>query len=206
MGKKVIIIDFGSGNLNSVKRKLDQLKTESFISSNTSDILHASKLILPGVGHFQKAMENLRQYDLIQALSEAVLVKKIPVLGICLGMQLMAQSSEEGNVEGLGWFKAKVVKFKVTDTLKYKIPHMGWNEINICKSSMLMNNISDGSEFYFVHSYHIVCEEQADILNQTEYDYRFCSAIEKENIFGVQYHPEKSHEQGEKLLKNFIQL
>lgn len=143
---------------------------------------------------------------MIEALSEAVLVKKIPVLGICLGMQLMAQSSEEGNVEGLGWFKAKVVKFKVSDTLKYKIPHMGWNEINICKPSMLMNNISDGSEFYFVHSYHIVCEEQADVLNQTEYDYRFCSAIEKENIFGVQYHPEKSHEQGEKLLKNFIQL
>jgi glutamine amidotransferase len=194
------------GNLNSVKRKLARLGVDALISNLPSDISKADKLILPGVGHFQKAVENLKQLQLWEILNDIVLVKKKPILGICLGMQLMALRSEEGNVEGLGWFDAEVVKFRVKDFLTHKVPHTGWNQIIKLKESPLMNDIPDLSEFYFVHSYHFRCNNLADILNETEYEYKFTSAVEKENIFGVQYHPEKSHDIGEKLLKNFIDL
>lgn len=194
------------GNLNSVKRKLARLGIDALISNLSSDISKADKLVLPGVGHFQKAVENIKQLQLWEILNDAVLVKKKPILGICLGMQLMAMHSEEGNVEGLGWFDAEVVKFRVKDFLTHKVPHTGWNQIIKLKESPLMNDIPDLSEFYFVHSYHFRCNNPDDILNETEYEYKFTSAVEKENIFGVQYHPEKSHDIGEKLLKNFIDL
>jgi glutamine amidotransferase len=139
-------------------------------------------------------------------LHEAVLVKQKPILGICLGMELMAKESEEGGAEGLGWLDAEIIKFNISDKMKYKIPYIGWNQIYIKKNSLLMNNISDLSEFYFVHSYHLKINDQSDILNETRYDYFYPSAIEKGNIFGVQYHPEKSHEAGAQLLKNFIGL
>jgi glutamine amidotransferase len=121
-------------------------------------------------------------------------------------MQLMAKESEEGNCAGFGWFDAEVIKFNVSDKMKHKIPHMGWNQIYIKKNSLLMNNISELSEFYFVHSYYVKINNQSDILNETQYDYTYPSAIEKDNIFGVQYHPEKSHDAGARLLKNFIEL
>lgn len=121
-------------------------------------------------------------------------------------MQLMAKSSEEGNGNGLGWFDAEVVKFHVSDYLKYKVPHTGWNQIIKSKESRLMKDIPEFSEFYFVHAYHFKCNNPADILNETDYENRFTSAVEKDNIFGVQYHPEKSHVIGEKLLKNFVNL
>ncbi len=206
MPNQIAIIDYGMGNLNSVKRKLTRLNANAIITSNPTEILNADRIILPGVGHFGKAMENLNNLKLIAILNEAVITKKKPILGICLGMQLMAKSSEEGNVKGLGWIDGEVVRLKVKDTLKYKIPHTGWNQINIAKESALMRNIPDLSEFYFVHSYHLKAENKDVILNETEFEYRFVSAIEKENIFGVQYHPEKSHDIGELLLKNFITL
>jgi imidazole glycerol-phosphate synthase subunit HisH len=206
MNQRFIIIDYGMGNLNSVKRKLARLGVDVLISNLPADILKADKLILPGVGHFQKAVENMKELQLLDILNDMVLIKKKPILGICLGMQLMATLSEEGNVEGLGWFDAEVVKFRVKDFLTHKVPHTGWNQIIKNKESQLMNGIPDLSEFYFVHSYHFKCNNPADILNETEYEYVFTSAVEKENIFGVQYHPEKSHDIGEKLLKNFINL
>lgn len=194
------------GNLNSVKKKLSKFECNTVISSNSQDIEKADKIILPGVGHFQNAMGNLKELNLVDILNENVLIKQKPILGICLGMQLMANKSEEGNAEGLGWIDADVIKFKVTDKLKYKIPHIGWNQIIKTKDSHLMKDIPALSEFYFLHSYHFKTNNECDILNETEYEYKFPSAIEKNNIFGVQYHPEKSHDVGELLLKNFITM
>lgn len=206
MKEMLAIVDYGMGNLNSVKKKIDRLKVTSKITSNPNEIINAEKIILVGVGHFAKAMKNIRELDLLEALNEVAIIQKKPVLGICLGMQLMANDSEEGDVEGLGWMNAKVKKMKVNDTLKYKIPHMGWNKIIKSKESSLMKGIPEFTEFYFVHSYYFHSNETSDVLNETEYSFKFTSAIEKDNIFGVQYHPEKSHDAGEVLLNNFISL
>ena len=206
MKQTLAIVDYRMGNLNSVKKKLDRLKTTVSITSNLRDIVKADKIILVGVGHFAKAMKNIKELDLLDALNEVVIVKKKPVLGICLGMQLMAKDSEEGKTEGLGWLDANVRKMQVDDTLKFKIPHTGWNKVIQSKKSHLMKGIPESSEFYFVHSYYFKSNETSNILNETEYCFKFTSAIEKDNIFGVQYHPEKSHDVGEVLLKNFISL
>ena len=206
MKQTLTIVDYRMGNLNSVKKKLDRLKTTVSITSNPKDIVKADKIILVGVGHFAKAMKNIKELDLLDALNEVVIVKKKPVLGICLGMQLMAKDSEEGKTEGLGWLDANVRKMQVDDTLKFKIPHTGWNKIIQSKKSHLMKGIPESSEFYFVHSYYLKPNETSNTLNETEYSFKFTSAIEKDNIIGVQYHPEKSHDVGEVLLKNFISL
>lgn len=206
MPQNIVIADYGMGNLHSVQKKLLRLHADVSISSDPKEILAADKLILPGVGHFGKAMENLRRLQLIDTLNEAVLVKGTPILGICLGMQLMAKRSEEGNAEGLAWFDAEIVRFQVEDTLKYKIPHTGWNQVEIKKSSPLMQDIQERAEFYFVHSFHARTSDPSIVLNETQYGYSFVSALEKDNIFGVQYHPEKSHDAGEKLMRNFSSL
>ena len=206
MKKTFAIVAYRMGNLHSVKKKLDRLKTTASITSNPRDIVKADKIILVGVGHFAKAMKNIRELALLDALNEVAIIKKKPVLGICLGMQLMAKDSEEGNTKGLGWLDANVRKMEVDDTLKFKIPHTGWNKITQSKKSHLMKGIPESSEFYFVHSYYLKSNETSNILNETEYCFKFTSAIEKDNIFGVQYHPEKSHDVGEVLLKNFISL
>lgn len=206
MNQKIIIINYGMGNLNSVRKKMAHLGIDAVVSDEPSDILNADKLILPGVGHFQKAIETIKALNLLDVLNECVLNKKRPILGICLGMQLMAMHSEEGNALGLGWFDADVVKFSIKNTLTHKVPHTGWNQIVKLKESELLKGIPELSEFYFVHSYHLRCNNPIDRLNETEYEYNFTSAIEKENIFGVQFHPEKSHDVGEKLLKNFIHI
>lgn len=203
---KIVVIDYGMGNLNSVKRKLSLLGINASISPDPREISDCDKLILPGVGHFKKAINNLKKLDIWDTLNETVLVKKTPILGICLGMQLMAKHSEEGTEKGLGWFDAEVVKFSVKNSLLHKIPHTGWNGIINIRQSQLLKDIPDNSEFYFVHSYHLICNNPLDILNETFYEYKFTSAVGKENIFGVQYHPEKSHDIGEKLLRNFINL
>ena len=182
------------------------MNVRASVSSEPHEIADCDKIILPGVGHFGKAMANLERLNLLDVLREAVLEKRKPILGICLGMQLMAKKSEEGNSQGLGWFDAEVVKFQVSDNRKYKIPQMGWNQVNIKKQSPLMNKIPESSEFYFLHSYYLKINNQFDMLNETHYDSHYPSAIEKDNIFGVQYHPEKSHDIGAVLLDNFIKL
>jgi glutamine amidotransferase len=206
MPTNVAIVDYGTGNLNSVKKSLDRMNVHAVVSSAPADILFSDKIILPGVGHFATAMSRLRSLNLVEALSEAVLVKQKPVLGICLGMEVMARRSEEGEGEGLGWFEAAIVKLDISDRLKYKIPHIGWNQIQIRKKSALMNNIPECSEFYFLHSYHLELAEPQDLLNETAYESVYPSAVEKGNIFGVQYHPEKSHDVGVQLLRNFVEL
>ena len=205
MPQQITIVDYGMGNLHSVQRKFSRIGARTIVTSNPGVIGRAEKLVLPGVGHFQHAMENLRQLGLLEALNEAR-ESRIPVLGICLGMQLMAHRSEEGDTDGLGWLDAKVVRFKVRDTIRFKIPHIGWNEIGQKRKSALFKNIPDRAEFYFVHAYHLVANREAIVLSETEYDYSFASAVESENIFGVQFHPEKSHDVGESLLQNFLDL
>lgn len=207
----LVIVDYKMGNLHSVKKKLDRLKVDAVISSDPAVILNATKLILPGVGHFGNAMKNLREMHLLDALNEAVLVKKTPILGICLGMQLMANESRESirrggesGEKGLGWFDAEVVKFSFEDTLRFKVPHTGWNTISIEKESPIMKDIPENSEFYFVHSYYMKANDSTDVLTYTEYGTRFASAVSKGNIYGFQYHPEKSHDVGMRLLENFV--
>lgn len=206
MSLNIVIVDYGMGNLNSVQKKFKRLNTNPEIVSDPKKLLDADRIVLPGVGNFQKAMKNLYAMNFVDMLNECVLTNNTPILGICLGMQLMAKYSEEGNSEGLGWFDAEVVRFQVSNHLTFKIPHMGWNQIHKKKESMLMRDIPELSEFYFVHSFHFKSDDETIVLNTTEYDYEFISAVEKDNIFGVQYHPEKSHDVGEQLLKNFIEL
>ena len=201
----ITIIDYGAGNLGSIKNMIRKIGFEAKISSNVEDILEANKLILPGVGSFDYGMKQLNKSGLIDALNMKVLNEKIPILGICLGVQLFTKQSEEGDLKGLSWFNAETVKFNFNDSYKLKIPHMGWNEIIKNKDSRLLEDISIESRFYFVHTYHLKCNDQNDSLLETNYGYNFVSAIEKNNIVGVQFHPEKSHKFGMKILNNFIQ-
>jgi glutamine amidotransferase len=202
----VVIVDYGMGNLHSVKRKLDRIGAHAELTSEPDRLLKADKLILPGVGHFGKAMEHLATLGLAPALHEAVVARKTPILGICLGMQLFARRSEEGGAEGLGWLDADVVRFDMDDTRRFKVPHMGWNGVRVARPSPLLDGLTDQTEFYFVHAYHMVCRDGGDVLCDTEYEYPFTSVVQRENLYGVQFHPEKSHEAGELLLRNFLRL
>lgn len=205
--QKIVIIDYGMGNLRSVQQKFTRLQIPAEISCNIDVIAAADKLILPGVGHFANGMKNLKNMGLLEVLNQKVLQQKIPILGICLGMQLFTEFSEEGNVEGLGWIKGKTIKFSFPEGTKtLKVPHMGWNNIYMTKSSKLMENIADDAMFYFVHSYHVQCADASDCLTMTNYGIDFCSAVERDNIYGTQFHPEKSHDSGFQIIKNFIQL
>lgn len=180
---------------------LNYLGIKAKISSSVDDIKSADKLILPGVGHFKTGMENLLQANIIETLNEEVLVKQKNILGICLGMQLMTGHSEEGNCNGLGWIEATTRKFETRGSLK--VPHMGWNDVSYKKVSLLNDHISADPRYYFVHSYHVSCNNQSDVLATSTYGYEFTSAFQHENIYGVQFHPEKSHKFGMELLKNF---
>jgi len=201
----IVIIDFGMGNLGSIKNMLEKIGTKVIISSKSKDIEKADKLILPGVGAFDNAMNNLQKLNLIPILNKKVLEDKIPILGICLGMQLLMEKSEEGKLKGLRWIKGEVIKFKFKGN-SLKTPHMGWNTLKILDKKSLFANNSKEVRFYFVHSYHVVCKNKENILATTNYGYDFTSAVHKGNIYGTQFHPEKSHKFGLKLLKNFIEL
>ena len=202
----IVIVDYGMGNLRSVQKKIESLSVDVQISADLTKIANAQKLVLPGVGNFANGVKKLKQSGIWDVLTDKVHVQKTPILGICLGMQLMAKSSEEGNVDGFGWFDAEVVKFTISDKLKYKVPHTGWNSVIIEKENPLLKTISSDAMFYFVHSFHIKCFNKQDILTTSEYEYEFTSAIQKDNIFGVQFHPEKSHDIGKIVFKNFIDL
>lgn len=203
----ITIINYNAGNIKSIQNMLKRIGAKTCISSNVDEIEQAEKIILPGVGHFDFGMINLKQSGLIEVLNKKVLKDKVPLLGICLGAQLLGNRSEEGKEKGLGWINMDVVKFdNVKMPENYKIPHMSWNEIEIKKSSKLLEGLNIESRFYFVHSYHMKCNDENDVLTNTNYGYEFTSAVEKDNIFGVQFHPEKSHKFGMKLLDNFVKI
>mgnify|MGYP005845250055 CR=1 FL=1 len=205
---KIVIIDYGAGNLKSIKNMLRKAgHTEVIISNQQDEITNADKLILPGVGHFDYGMNKLHESKLIPSLTHQVMKQKIPILGICLGAQLMTQGSDEGEEKGLGWVNGKTVAFDKNKLSKqYKIPHMGWNEVNSQKDAKLFQNMPQPSRFYFVHSYHLYMYNQEDVWLTTHYGYTFCAAYQHENIFACQFHPEKSHKFGLQLIKNFVAL
>ena len=198
------IVDYQMGNLHSVKRAFNRLGVEVSIATKQSEILSAKKLILPGVGHFGKAMDALKQLDLVGVLNEKVIDKKTPILGICLGMQLMTKGSEEGSVEGLGWFNCATKRLVVDDPFAFKIPHVGWNTIAHPNTTPLLDQVPSGSEVYFVHSYGVLDAPEDEVLTKTVYGNTFVSALKKDNIVGMQFHPEKSHDVGLRLLGNWV--
>lgn len=200
----IIIVDYGMGNLRSVQKAFERIKVNSKITDDLAEIKDADRILLPGVGHFAAGMKNLRERGFIEILNKKVVEEKVPVLGICLGMQLMTRFSEEGNCDGLGWLDATTQKFSnVNHHQKMKIPHMGWNNNRIMKESRILNGINEDDTFYFVHSYRVICNKENDILTSTHYFIDFHSSLLKENIVGVQFHPEKSFGAGLMLLKNF---
>lgn len=177
------------------------------ISKDAEDIKAASKLILPGVGHFDYGMRQLKSAPFFEVLHASVTQHKTPILGICLGAQLLLEGSEEGASPGLGWIPGKSVRFDENKLpVQYRVPHMGWSDVRAVKPSKLLTDLSEEARFYFVHSYHLQCAEPGDVLLTANYGIPLVAAIERENIIGVQFHPEKSHKFGMNILKNFITL
>lgn len=201
----VSIVDYGVGNLRSIQRKLQRFSVDVRISSTAEDIMASDRLIFPGVGHFAAGMDNLNRSGLRPALEEKVLRRNVPVFGICLGMQLFAKSSEEGDAEGLGWIDARVVRFRPELMASpRRVPHVGWNESRPLRSSPLFDGVPSDQRFYFTHSFHIECADPSDELARTVYGSEFTSAVQRGNICGAQFHPEKSHLEGLRVLLNFV--
>ena len=201
----ITIVDYGMGNLGSVFNMLKKIGVASKITSNIEEIKSATKLLLPGVGSFDKAMQRINDSGIKEVLDYKVLKEETPVLGICLGMQLLTNNSEEGIEKGLGYINASTKKFSFQDK-KMKVPHMGWNLVEKSTSSLLTTNFEEESRFYFVHSYYVKVVNQENSILKTNYGLEFDSAIQNKNIYGAQFHPEKSHKFGMKLLKNFSKI
>jgi glutamine amidotransferase len=201
----IIVVDYGMGNILSVSKALEYVSSEEVVvSSSADDLLNASRIVLPGVGSFGDAMKNLQEFGLVEPLKRAVLVDKKPFLGICLGMQILADEGfEHGRNRGLGFVPGIVKRFTFDDK-ELKIPHVGWNDITFKQKSSLLDGVKINSCFYFVHSFHMVCEDESYILATCNYGYDFVAAIKKGNIFATQFHPEKSQQMGLKILKNFV--
>ena len=197
---KVCILDYGSGNVGSVNNLIKFLDYECIISNNPDEIEQSSHIILPGVGAFGAAMQKVKEKIPINKLEIEIFDKKKPFLGICVGMQLMAETSEEfGEHKGLGWIEGRVKKIK-----SKILPHIGWNDLIIKKESKILKGLNEHKDFYFVNSFHFDLKDKSLILAETEYEEKFCSVFQKNNIFGVQFHPEKSQKTGQILLRNFL--
>lgn len=194
------------GNLRSIQKTFERLEIPSMISGEAATIAQAGKLVLPGVGHFARGMQNIRELGLLEILNRKTRIDRTPILGICLGMQLFCRRSDEGDSEGLGWIDSETVRFEVSDTIRFKVPHIGWNSLNIMKENSLFAGVEASDLVYFLHSYHVVGHEPADVLSTTNYDYDFVSAVQRDNLYGTQFHPEKSHKVGQKMLRNFAEL
>ncbi|HEU4495827.1 MAG TPA: imidazole glycerol phosphate synthase subunit HisH [Flavobacterium sp.] len=203
----VTLIDYGVGNLNAFINVYKRLNIEIKIAKTVEDLDNVKKILLPGVGSFDNAMRCLNGSGMRERLDQLVVVEKVPVMGVCVGMQMMAYRSEEGTQEGLKWVDANVVKFDSAKIKhKTKIPHMGWNSVIITKPISLFSDLGAEPLFYFLHSYYFKCKDTENSVAVSEYGGQFSSAINCDNIYGIQFHPEKSHRHGEILLNNFAEL
>lgn len=203
----ITIVNYKMGNIRSIVNALDYLGVSSRVTSSPQEIMSSEKLILPGVGSYNSAMKNLHDMGLVEPLNKVVLEKKCPILGICLGMQLLADyGAEDGVVKGLGWIAGRVERFKFNDHF-YRIPHTGFNSVGFTvQKSRLFNSLNEQSDFYFVHSFHLVCDEKQDVSGWTDYNGLFVASVEKGNVYGTQFHPEKSQSNGLVVLRNFAKI
>lgn len=199
----ITIIDYGMGNLGSILNMFKRINIEAEITSDKNTIESAQKLLLPGVGAFDAAMKRINESGLRDVLDYKAMQEKVPILGICLGMQLLTNSSEEGKLSGLGWIPGQTKRFEFGIEQKLKIPHMGWNLVREINKSALTFELTNESRFYFVHSYYVKADNIDNVLMRTHFGFDFDSVVQKENIYGAQFHPEKSHKYGMKLLQNF---
>jgi glutamine amidotransferase len=204
--KMIVIVDYGLGNLASVLNMFKKIGVRDVAISGREEVLaKASKILLPGVGAFDSGMSNLESTGLLPILNQKALQEKVPVLGICLGMQMLSKRSEEGQKAGLGWIDAETLKFNPPAELKLKVPHMGWDYIKVRRNNPLINSDTK-SRFYFVHSYYVKCLDEDQSLATSSFGPDFTCAVNKDNIFGTQFHPEKSLKFGMKVLENFAKL
>jgi glutamine amidotransferase len=200
----VVIVNYGVGNLSSVQNMLRKAGAQALISSEPQDILTADKLLLPGVGHFDHGMKMLNQSGLRDALDHFALELCRPVLGICLGAQILGNGSEEGDTRGLGWINMHCQRLPPAPGVR--VPHMGWNQVCLKRSSPLFSNADLDARYYFVHSYFMECTEPADVVGTSRHGIEFACAVQRENIFGTQFHPEKSLRHGLALMRAFVEL
>ena len=203
----IAIINYGLGNVKAIYNVYKNLNVDVIIANKNEDLRNIDKIILPGVGSFDYAMNCLNDSNMLDRIMELVLINKIKILGICVGMQMFSESSEEGLGKGLGWIKSKVKKIpSIRSEKKNSLPHMGWNNISDIKKNKLFKNLDEESSFYFLHSFYFNAENEADVIAFTDYGISFPSAVNLENIYGVQFHPEKSSNQGLKLINSFLKL
>jgi glutamine amidotransferase len=202
--ERVAIVDYKLCNLDSVQRAFETVGAKAFVTDDPADLAQADRIVLPGVGAFPDAMRNLRAHGLDDALGVNVLEEGAPFLGVCLGMQLLAAVGHEvEETKGLGWLEADVARFVASEEGE-RVPHVGWNEVTPVRPSPLFDGIPPAADFYFVHSFHVVCAHSTDALARTPYCVGFTSAVQRDHVFGVQFHPEKSQQWGLRLLKNFL--
>jgi imidazole glycerol-phosphate synthase subunit HisH len=200
----IAVVDYGMGNLHSVRHALDMVGADVCITRLAEDLRSAERIILPGVGAFAECARNLRATGLVEVLEEEVMQRAKPFFGICVGLQVLAREGHEmGVYPGLDWFPAVVKRFQLEDS-RLKVPHVGWNEVILRKESPLFKGLNKLPEFYFVHSYHLVCEESDSVLADCDYGGPFTAALQRDNIFATQFHPEKSQQNGLRLLENFL--
>jgi imidazole glycerol-phosphate synthase subunit HisH len=203
----ITLINYGSGNIHAIANIYKRLNIPHQLSADPAQIASAEKLILPGVGDFDETMALLNESGITAVLHEVVKVKKVPIMGVCVGMQILGDSSEEGNLPGLGWIKGRIKKFDAhLFQQKPHLPHMGWNTTRTVRESTVLQNMDETIGFYFLHSYYFECADPADLLCTTHYGQDFASAINHDNVYGFQFHPEKSHQNGIELFRNFANL
>ena len=202
----MVVVDYGAGNIGSVLNMIQHVGGQAQVAKDKTSILRARKILLPGVGSFDNAMTRLTNLDLIEPLKEQAL-SGVPILGICLGMQLLGIGSEEGHLPGMGLISGSVRRFRFEGELsKLKVPHMGWNRVQLQREHPLAHGLESDARFYFVHSYYFDCEHPEDVLFKSIHGHEFDSGIQRNNIMGVQFHPEKSHRFGMRLIQNFVRL